>query len=361
MSAPLIEAGPPVREALRVMRAYSLELNQAATKIDQNENPFDFPGEWKAEIARRASARGWNRYPDFELRALRSALASKYGFRIENILAGNGSNEMLFAVLATFVDPGRKVFVLEPTFPLYEKIATIMGGDIERISFDPKCPEIVLSREVIERIRRADHPVVVICSPNNPTGGIIERGSLAEVLDSEATVLLDRAYGEFASDELLALHPRLITFSTFSKAWGLAGLRIGWIAASEQNCLEIRKVILPYALNLFSEEAALFALEQSDAIAGRLRTILEERDWLWTELEAMEGVDPFPSSANFIAFEVDEPRRVFTELLARSVLIRNISAYPGMRRALRVSVGTPEENRIFLRALRQSLSKRSQS
>lgn len=361
MSALRLEAGPPVRDALRRMRAYSLELNQATTKIDQNENPLDFPEEWKAEVARRAMARGWNRYPDFELRDLRSALASKYGFGIENILVGNGSNEMLFAALATFVDPGRTVFVLEPTFPLYEKIATIMGGEIERIPFDPRLPAIVLRREVLERIRRADRPVVVICSPNNPTGGVIDPTSLSELLDSDATLLLDRAYGEFAGQEHLPLHPRLITFSTFSKAWGLAGLRIGWIAATEQNCLEVRKVSLPYTLNVFSEEAALFALEQSEAVSDRLRMLLEQRDWLSAELASIEGVEPFPSRANFIAFEVEEPVRVFRELISRSVLIRNISGYPGMQRALRVSVGTCEENRIFISALRQSLSQRSQS
>jgi histidinol-phosphate aminotransferase len=173
------------------------------------------------------------------------------------------------------------------------------------------------------------------------------------LLDSGATVLFDRAYGDFANDSLPPLHERLVTFSTFSKAWGLAALRVGWLASTAANCREIRKVKLPYSLNIISEAVAESALADG---ALRDRTVaftIAERERLFAALQALDGIVPFPTRANFVAFRVANAKQVFEAIHGAGILIRDItSAVPD---ALRVSVGTTEQNDRFLEALRHAI------
>jgi len=237
------------------MTAYTLELREAEIKLNQNESPYDWPRELKEQVLARAAARPWNIYPDFESSGLRNALAKAYDLVPENIHVGNGSNELLAATIGAFVGPGTPVIFPRPTFTLYEKLVTIAGGLPIPIEFEPDSGLLPLEevcRAVVStavsapsRRRRRDAAdtagedtgatVVIVCSPNNPTGGVLPEGGLQKLIDSGATVLFDRAYGDFANDVFPSLHPRLITFSTFSKAWGLAALRIGWVASTIES------------------------------------------------------------------------------------------------------------------------------
>ena len=168
--------------------------------------------------------------------------------------------------------------------------------------------------------------------------------------------MLDRAYGDFAFDEFPAAHDRLVVFSTFSKAWGLAGLRIGWVTSASDNIREIRKVKLPYNLNFVSEEIALIALENVAVKDAHVRELVSERTRLVREMEAIESVRTYPTEANFIAFETKlEPKQLFEKLYADGILIRNVSTYPGMARALRVSVGSTQQNDKFVTSLKGAL------
>ncbi|HJQ38694.1 MAG TPA: aminotransferase class I/II-fold pyridoxal phosphate-dependent enzyme [Thermoanaerobaculia bacterium] len=325
------------RAAVAAMTAYTLELREAEIKLNQNESPLDFP--FKDEVLARVSQRAWNRYPDFESSMLREALARAYGYEAGNILVGNGSNELLAAAIGAFVGPGTPVVFPRPTFALYEKLVTVMGGLPVPIELDPLSGLLPLD-EMLRALSSLRGAVVIVCSPNNPTGGVLTEDGIDALLATGATVLFDRAYGDFALDTLPPLHERLVTFSTFSKAWGLAALRVGWLASTAATCREIRKVKLPYSLNIVSETAAAIALEHRAVRDANVARIIEERERM---LDAMRGVTAFPTKANFIAFRGGP---AFEDFLARGILIRKYANF------LRVSVGTREENDAFLEALR---------
>lgn len=330
------------RSVVAAMTAYTLELRDAEVKLNQNESPFDLPREMKERMLAHVAERAWNLYPEFEASALREAIAKSYGFAADNILVGNGSNELLAASIATFVGPGTRVALPKPTFALYEKLVTVAGGEVIGIEIDPSTGLLPL-----DAILAANAEVVIVCSPNNPTGSILQNGGLETLLASGATVLFDRAYGDFALDSLPALDDRLVTLSTFSKAWGLAALRIGWLATTAATAREIRKVKLPYSLNVISEAIAIAALEEPSIRARTVANAISERNRMFEVMRAIDGVTAFPSAANFIFFRVADPKRVFESLCASGVLIREYA------NALRVSVGTAEENDRFLDALKE--------
>jgi histidinol-phosphate aminotransferase len=344
------------RSTVAAMTAYTLELREAEIKLNQNESPFDFPRELKEEILAWALQRPWNLYPDFESQRLREALAKAHDLRAENTLVGNGSNELLAAAIGAFVGPGTPVVLPRPTFTLYEKLVTIAGGLVVPIDFDPDSGLLPLA-EMLRAISEHENAVVIVCSPNNPTGGVLPEGGLDALLSSGATVLFDRAYGDFheSGASLHALHPRLITFSTFSKAWGLAALRVGWLASTAENCREIRKVKLPYSLNVISEAAAAVALEHREIRDANVVRIVAERERVVAAMQRIPDVDVFPTRANFVTFR---PRRaskeVFEALFAAGILIRDVGAYPRLGNCLRVSIGAPPQNDRFLAALEQT-------
>ncbi|HSP16282.1 MAG TPA: histidinol-phosphate transaminase [Thermoanaerobaculia bacterium] len=346
------------RAAVAAMTAYTLELREADTKLNQNENPFDFPVELKQQLADAIVRRAWNRYPDFESNALRSAIASAYGLTTENILVGNGSNELLAAAIGTFVGPGTPVVIPRPTFTLYEKLVTVAGGSIISVDIDPRSGLLPLESMLVEGA------VVIVCSPNNPTGGVLPAGGIERLLDCGATVLFDRAYGDFAGDgapasagespakagaPFSAPHDRLVTFSTFSKAWGLAGLRVGWLASTAATAREVRKVKLPYSLNIVSEAAAVMALQNGQLRDANVARIVRERDRMFAAMR--EIVECFPTRANFITFRTRKP--LFEDFCARGILVRDVSSYCGLAGCLRVSIGTTEDNDRFLEALKE--------
>jgi histidinol-phosphate aminotransferase len=326
------------RATVAAMTAYTLELREAEIKLNQNESPFDFP--FKEEALARIATRDWNRYPDFESTMLRTALADANGYAPENILAGNGSNELLAAAVGAFVGPGTPVVFARPTFALYEKLVTIAGGLPVPIALDPATGLLPLE-EMVRTLTNLRGAVVIVCSPNNPTGGVLPENGTEQLLATGATVLYDRAYGDFALDALPPLHDRLVTFSTFSKAWGLAALRVGWLASTAATCREIRKVKLPYSLNIVSETIAALALENRHVRDANVDRIIGERERMLAAMRA-KRVEVFPTKANFIAFRSPV---TFDDFLARGILVRKYADF------LRVSVGTREENDRFLEAL----------
>jgi len=333
------------RSVVAAMTAYTLELREAEIKLNQNESPFDFPRELKDRILKRMAERPWNLYPDFEATALRTAIADAFEFAPENILAGNGSNELLAAAIGAFVGPGTPVVFPRPTFALYEKLVTIAGGLPIPFDFEPESGLLPLEA-MLSAIAKHQDPVAIVCSPNNPTGGVLPDGGLDALLRSGAMVLLDRAYGDFDAAEVGgAPRERLVTFRTFSKAWGLAALRVGWCASTAENCREIRKVKLPYSLNVISSAIAEAALEHPEIRDRNVARIVAERERVFAAMQRISRITPFPSRANFIAFRTEKP--LFDVLWSRGILIRDFSKF------LRVSIGTREQNDAFLAALEE--------
>lgn len=339
------------RDVIAAMTAYTLELREAEVKLNQNESPFDLPRAIKDEVLARIVERPWNIYPDFESMALRAALAKAYGYEPDNILVGNGSNELLAAAIGAFVGPGTPVVFPKPTFSLYEKLITVAGGTAIPIAVDPATGLLPLDEMLRAVDSRAEaRPTCIVCSPNNPTGGVLPPHGIDALLATGATVLFDRAYGDFEEGQagLPVLHERLVTFSTYSKAWGLAALRVGWLVSTAATCREIRKVKLPYSLNIISEAVAATVLQHRELRDANVARTIAERTRVFAAMQKL--VTPFPSQANFIAFTSTVPaKQLFEALVARGVLIRDISS--AVPNALRVSIGSREQNDRFLEAL----------
>jgi histidinol-phosphate aminotransferase len=341
------------RSTVAAMTAYTLDLREADVKLNQNESPFDVPRELKEKALSRALERPWNIYPDFENAALRQAIASYLGIQAEEVLVGNGSNELLAATIATFVGAGTPVVFPRPTFALYEKLIAIAGGFAIPIEFDPDSGLLPLDA-MLEGLSAHDGAVAIVCSPNNPTGGVLPPDGLDALLATGATILHDAAYSDF---DVVAsqMATNLVTFRTFSKAFGLAALRIGWLSSTAENCREIRKVKLPYSLNAISEMVATLALENRAIRDRNVATIVAERERVMAAMRTIGGIEVFPTKANFVTFRTTSARRLFAGLLDRGILIRDVSSYPRLQNCLRVSIGSCEQNDAFLKALEESL------
>ena len=359
-----------VKPAVRAVRAYTLAERDAAVKINQNENPWDLPEALKRRVLAQALARPWSRYPAFDPSELLRALADFSGWRADGILAGNGSNELIEALLVVTVGAGTRVVIPEPTFTLYALLTTVLGGEAVRVPLVAPAEDAsgtsVRFRYDTEAIREArrtsDASLTIVCSPNNPTGTSLSQREVERLCgDGDGLIVIDEAYHEFAGASvvpLLARHPNLVVLRTFSKAMGMAGLRVGYLLASPELVREANKARLPYNVNFFSQLTALAALEERDALAGNVRRLVEGRERLLARLADMPGVRAHASDANFFLLELlqADPKAVWDAMARRGVLVRDVTSYPQLARCLRVSVGSDEENDAFLHALGTALS-----
>jgi histidinol-phosphate aminotransferase len=345
-----------IKPQVRAITAYTLAPLRAEVKINQNENPFDLPAAIKDEVWRRLQDRPWSRYPTFVPTTLHEKLAAFAGWRPDGVLAGNGSNELIQALLTVSVGEGTRVVTPEPTFTLYRQLVTVLGGEVvavplnENLTFNiPKLASKVVAT-------KAD--LTIICSPNNPTGCVIERRDLVALLrNTDGLVVVDQAYVEFGGEEftpLLKKHENLIVLRTFSKAMAMAGLRVGYLLAAPALVAEINKAKLPYNLNFFSMAAAEVALERFDLLRPLIEKIAAERERLYYALQHIKGLTPMPSAANFMVVHTQlPPQQLFEALHERGILVRDVSKYPMLAHYLRISVGAPEENDRLIAALHE--------
>jgi histidinol-phosphate aminotransferase len=343
-----------IKPAVRAISAYTLPPYRARIKINQNENPFDMPEEIKQEVHRRLSDRQWSRYPDFVPQSLLERLAIHARWKPEGTLAGNGSNELIQATLMVTVGAGSRVVLPEPTFTLYRQIVTVLGGEVLSV---PLTADFQFDTEAIRQRAIEDRAdVIIICSPNNPTGCRLEEKDLIRLArDFDGVIVVDEAYHEFSGRSVVPLLEELanlIVLRTFSKAMAMAGLRVGYLLASPELAREVHKATLPYNLNFFSATAAQVACEKYDLLRPRIEKIILERERLTEELKSIAGMDVVKSQANFmIARAPLAPREVFEKLHQRDILIRDVSRYPMLADYFRLSVGSREENDRLIQSL----------
>jgi len=346
-----------IKQNVRGLKAYSLVPHQASIKLNQNENPWNAPEEIRTETLRRLEKRSWSRYPNFVPQDLHRRLAAFAGWQDDGILCGNGSNELIQALLMVSVEPGKRVLINEPTFALYRQITVVLGGEVISVPLTESLTyDVSLLRKQIE----ATTPdVTIVCSPNNPSGCVIDQDDLQSLLEvSRGLVVIDEAYHEFSGQTVVPLlrrYSNLVVLRTFSKAMAMAALRVGYLLAAPELVNEIRKAVLPYNLNTISQTAAEVAIELYESrVKPLVDTILQERDRLLVELARIPGLEPVPSQANFMLVRsAVDPRSVFQELLRRDILVRDVSGYPMLRDYFRVSVGKNDENDLLLSALRE--------
>ncbi len=351
-----------VKPQVRELSAYTLRRYESRIKLNQNESPYDVPAELKKALWERLSSRPWNRYPPFVAEDFISAVSEATGWPPEGILVGNGSNELIQAVLAAVVGPGSTVVIPEPTFTLYRLLTGVGGGTVAAV---PLTPDMRLRVDaLVAEAQRTDAALVVLCTPNNPTGTAASREEIERLHDeTQAVVVLDQAYVEFGGFDaipLLAERPRLVVLRTFSKAMSMAGLRAGYMLGDPTFVTEVSKAKLPYNLNFVTETIAAEVLRQRALLAPNVEAIRAERDRMYEAMTALDGITVFPSAANFLLFRIErenlDQRVVFDRLLSESgVLVRDVSGYPMLERCLRVNAGLPEENDAFLAGLARVL------
>ena len=331
------------RPEVRALSAYDLDRFPCRFKLDQNEMPWELPPGWKREMARRLTAASWSVYPDFHADRLRAGLADFCGWTADGVLAGNGSNELLQATLLAIAGPGVELLGMAPGFGLYPRFALASGA-----SYRPLGPRADLALPLAEleaEIARDPRRPVLVASPNNPTGEAIAPATVERWLERlEAPLLLDNAYGEFCRHDyrpLLSHHRNLVLFGTFSKAWSLAGLRVGYLLADPALVAEIVKMKLPYNLGRAAAIAGELALETGELVARRVRHVVARREQ-WRERLATKFAEVFASEANFLLVRDDAARTTTARrrLEAAGIRVRDVSGTAGLEGCLRCTVGT---------------------
>ena len=344
-----------VRPEILALKAYPVAPSEGMVKLDAMENPYPLPPALRKELAEVLARVEVNRYPAPSPQKLREALARRMGVpEGMQLLLGNGSDELIQIVITALARPGAALMYPSPTFVMYSMGATFSGMKAvpvplrEDFSFDADA--------FIARMKAENPALVFIAYPNNPTGALYPEEDLIRTIRAcRGLVVIDEAYHVFAGKTFmgrLGEFPNLVVLRTVSKL-GLAGIRLGYLAGRPEWIEQFDKVRPPYNVSVLTQAAALFILEKLDVLEEQAARIRAEREPLGKSLAALKGVTVFPSQANFFLIRVPDAERTYEGLKQQNVLVRNLN--PGLRNCLRVTVGTPDENRILLTALREAL------
>jgi histidinol-phosphate aminotransferase len=359
---------PPAADGLELIKAavrdqpgYTLASPTARRKLNQNESPFDFPAELKREIFDQVAGQQWQRYPEFVPRDLQSALAAHYGWVPDGVLVGNGSNELIQATLAVTLGAGDPVVAPSPTFSLYRLLTGVLGARYVPVPLGDEFAYDV--DRLIETARRERARVIVLNSPNNPTGSALPEGSVERILEqTDALLLCDEAYQDFGGPTalpLLARSSRIVVLRTFSKAMGLAGLRFGLALTHPAVAREIAKGKLPYNVNLITLTAARVALRHAPVLTARIGEVIATRERFVARLRRMPGLSPYPTAANFVLIRCEAlpATEIFHRLYQDyGILVRDVSSSPELAECLRISIGTDEDMDAVIEGLEKILN-----
>jgi len=339
------------RQNIRSLTAYEAREIPCRVKLDANESPVAPSLTLDPKLLSQL-----NRYPDPQGTALKKALAKEHSVKPDQLLLGNGSDEIISYLIATFGGP---VLYPVPTFSMYGITAQTLGEP--GIGIPLQSDMQLDQRKMVAAIRKLAPKLIFLSTPNNPTGNTFQRDAIEEIIRiSGGIVVVDEAYQPFSREKSfipdIKRFPRLAVLRTFSKI-GLAALRLGYLVADSGLITEVNKVRLPYNVNALSQMLVLASLRQKTEIRSVVKEIISEREKMAKELRGMPGIDIVPSDANFILLRMPNADAVHTALIAAGILVRNLgSAVPN---ALRVTIGTPRENATFLAALRKIMKERS--
>ena len=354
----------PPRGELDGLAPYEAKLARADIDLSANENPADLPKELMDRIASHMEDVRFNRYPDPMAQGLRSLIATANGLEPDNVLVGNGGDELLLDMMIAWGGPGRTFLDMPPTFVMYSIDARMTATELVSI---PRLGDFSVDEEaILARVREGDIDLIAISNPNNPTGNLVPETFLIELLEStDALVIVDEAYFEFSRHTMrhhMPRHKNLVLLRTFSKAFSLAGLRVGYLLAHEEVVRELTKVRQPYSVDSFSQVAASVVFRDRAVFESSIDAILRGRDVLFEGLSRIPEIEPFPSEANFVLFRVAHASALWRDLLHNhSILVRGFTRAPGLEDCLRVTVGTEEENTAFLDAMDELMASRRAS
>jgi histidinol-phosphate aminotransferase len=336
---------PHIQQLVPYSSARDEFQGEASVFLDANENSIGSP-----------LIKWYNRYPDPHQDALRNKLSSIKGVPAENIFIGNGSDECIDLLYRAFCEPGRdNVIINPPTYGMYEVSANIQGVEIRRANL---LENFQLDLEKIESLIDANTKIIWICSPNNPTGNSIYYQDIEAILNNfDGIVVADEAYINFARQKslitLLNEYPNLVVMQTLSKAWGLAGLRMGMAFASKEIIQIYFKIKPPYNISEPVQDLALKALDNVDMVNAMIKELVTQREWLENELANVPAViHIYPSDANFLLVKVKDATSMYQHLINNKIVVRDRSKVVLCEHALRITVGTEKENQLLIQAMK---------
>lgn len=329
-----------VRNMAPYSSARSLNSSSEMVLLDANENPF--------------ATRG--RYPDPSQTALRKALANFYNVDCRNVLAGNGSDELIDLLMRAFTEPRQSnIIIPQPTYGMYEVLANIQNCNIRKVLLNV---DFMLDADRILSVTDSSSRIIFICSPNNPSGNEFSVGEIEKVLKSfSGIVVLDQAYADFSSAQpwrnRISEFPNLVVLQTFSKAWGLASLRVGYMFANQDIVDVLMRIKMPYNLNSVTTGLVIEQLQKSYLVQSWIERICLERQLIVDALQNLSIVEcVYPSDANFILVKFANSQLVFKRLQQRGIIVRNRSNELLCDNCLRISIGSPNENKLVLAVLK---------
>lgn len=344
-----------VQPHLRTLEPYDPNFTPTRVNLSANENTYDVPASARALIDEVLAATPTNRYPDPMSNDLRDELAAWHGVSRENVIVGNGGDELLYNFLLAFGGPDRTLVNVPPTFSEYAFFASLTQTGVRDVWRDP---ETLLPRADELVAAAGEASLVILTSPNNPTGDVAALELVARVCDAcPGLVMVDEAYGEFAgpatsAEALLSEHDNLLVLHTLSKAFALAGARCGYVIAASDVIDALAAVRQIYSVNVLTQAAALAAVRARAEFDPTVEKIVSERSRLHESLARVEGMRVWPSEGNFVLARMAGASRVRERLCdERSILVRDFSYAPGLADCLRITVGTPEENDAVIEAL----------
>ena len=358
-----VVSGPTLRDDLGDLEGYHSPQIDVAVRLNTNESPYPPPPAffeaWTAGVCGALA----HRYPDRAARALREALGGFLGQPAERIFCANGSNEVLQTLLLGYGGPGRSALVFEPSYVLHAHIARITGTGV--VTGERRADFRLDPEGAVRLVEEAQPDLVFLTTPNNPTGMVEPRETVEALLAPLAArakpglLVVDEAYAEFSpwsAIDMVADGVPLVVARTYSKVWSMAAFRLGFGVAPASIVADLEKVVLPYHLSVPTQLAGTVALRFTGEMGARVASIKTERERVAAALAALDGVEAFPSGANFILFRTAGGQATWEGLLAAGVLVRNFARWPRLDNCLRVTIGRPEENDAFLAALKEVLA-----
>jgi histidinol-phosphate aminotransferase len=331
---------PYLRKNVQAIKPYRIDTSQYEVMLHANENPFNPFRDLKHEIMHALFECDGNRYPSIDAAPLRAALAESTGFSQDQILCGNGSDEILQMIVQAFIDPEDTIVSLAPTFSMYQFFTEVQGANFITVDADPDSLQVSL-KDLADTANQAKAKLIILCNPNNPTGQGFSKDEIMDLINgTDALVLVDEAYMEFYGESVLDQ----VETRTFSKAYGLAGIRVGYAVADPSLIASLDLVRAPYNLNAASQTIAMVALKNKKLFDKQIALLLSERDRMEKALAEYSSVSLFPTKANFILIRSEKAAAIESACMESSIQVRGYKSEGLLKNCIRISIGKPEEN-----------------
>ncbi|MGI6092562.1 MAG: histidinol-phosphate transaminase [Veillonellaceae bacterium] len=342
------------RAGLETLPTYTVEEKEWDIKLDANESPVNLPPLVQEKVISKLSFLAFNRYPEMGMIGLREQIAREFSLTIDHVIIGSGSSEILLALCHALGGSANSIVYPTPSFSMYGIYVKMADSKAVQV---PLNADFSLDRDkVVEAARTSKASLIMLCNPNNPTGNVMPPEDIEYILNrADCPVVVDEAYYEFYGKSavgLLADYKNLIVTRTFSKAYGLASARVGYMLASPELTAAVGKVMMPYHVNALSLAAAEVVYQMRDEFSTGIQQTITERNRMAEALQAVPGIDVYPSEANFILIRTCRAKELNSYLADKGIGVRDFSSSAELADCIRISVGTPVENDILIKTVK---------